>query len=339
MSARRRFAAALLAAALLGGALVACDDLGYEKDWPAGDVLVVIRHKDRLALVGIDPDTGAAHPFAPVPGVHVASGGVPEVAVLHTDQGVFITATEGADSGVLVRVDLAAHKLVKVTDLPGARLPTVDSRVLSAVGGSGVSFQSHNVPLANGSPGQPQPLALTPISSDGHCLTGTTGSGESVHIGLIGAGDRPAAPRDLGPGVPGGVACAGGLALVTVSSLNAAGQQPPAGTTMLVVPRSGDVRRIAVDRQPRQVAVDENGSSAAVAVSSETGPAVQRVDLGTGRVVSTTQLPGGLQVEAMVIRAGKLFVIGGNQGLVLQAGGDRTTTINLPGDNATSVWA
>jgi hypothetical protein len=334
----RRLGAALLAVTLLGGALVACDDLGYEKDWPVGDVLVVVRHKGGLALVGIDPVTGTGHPFAQVPGVHISSALVPEAAVLHTDRGVFIAATQGADPGVLVRVDMSAHKLVKVADLPSARLPIADSRTLRTVGGTDGSFQSHQFVLDGAAAAQPHPLALTPISSDGHCLTGTTGSAESVHIGLIGTQDQPTAPRDLGPGVPGGVACAGDLALVTVSSLNAAGQQPPPGTTMLAVGGGGEVRRITVARQPHQVAVDEKGSVAAVAVSGDTGPAVQRVDLGTGRVVATTALPGGLQVESMVIRGGNIFVIGGNQGVVLPAAGDRATTINLPGENATSVW-
>lgn len=333
-----RLGAALVAATMLGGALVACDNLGYDKDWPASDVLLVVQHKDGLILVGIDPVTGAAHPFAPVPDVHVKSNAVPEAAVLHTGSGVFLAATDGGDPGVLVRVDLAGHRLTKVADLPSARLPIVDGRALDTVGGGGDGFQARSVALDDPGSAQSHPLRLTPIGSDGHCLTGTMGPAETVHIGLVHGSADLGAPKDLGPGVPGGVACARDLALVTVSSLNAAGQQPPPGTTLLVV-RGGDVARVAVNSQPHQVAVDEAGSVAAVAVSSANGPAVQRVDLGTGRVVSTTDLPGGVQVETMAIHGGNLFVIGGDQGVVLPAGGgDRTTTINLPGPNVTSVW-
>jgi hypothetical protein len=334
----RRFTAAFLTTALLSSGLAACDRLGYEKNWPASSAMLVVRHDDGLILVGIDPTTGAAHPFAPVPDVHIDPHNVPEAAVLRTDAGIFLLATEGADSGILVRVDLANHKLVKVGDLSSARLPIVDGRILSTVGGSGDSFQSHRFTLDAAAPAESQRLGMTPITSDGRCLTGTIGSGQTVHIGLVGRKEQPATPRDLGTGVPGGVACGSNITLVTVSALNAAEQQPPAGTEMLVIRGDGAIGQIKVGRQPHQVAVDANGSTAAVAVTSDTGPAVQRVDLGTGRVISTTTLAGGLQAEVMTIRDGKTIVIGGNQGVLLQATGDHATTLKLPGENVTVVW-
>ena len=149
----------------------------------------------------------------------------------------------------------------------------------------------------------------------------------------------PTEPRDLGVGVPGGVACTHGIAAVTVAAINGTGQRPPPGNTLLILRSGSDVVRAVVGQRPGQVAIDDSGSVAAIAVNTDAGAAVQQVDLTSGRVTSTVSLPESLQAEAMSVIDGHIFLVGGSGGVIIPVGSGQTTPIELPGNNVTSVWA
>jgi hypothetical protein len=95
---------------------------------------------------------------------------------------------------------------------------------------------------------------------------------------------------------------------------------------------------IFVGWHPRQVAIDEQGSTAAVVVSDANGTAVQTVNLRTGAISATTPVPNGLEIESMMMRNGRIFALGGTKGLIISVEGGTTTDLALPGLNVTSVW-
>lgn len=338
-SARRRIARAIVPAVLAGVALTACsgDDLDYSDDWSSTDVLAVVEREDGLVLVGIDPRDGTAAPLAPIPDLRLSQSNRPESAVLRAGGSVYVVATAGGDDGQLLRVDFDNHELTRVAALSLARLPVVDADGLVAVGGSEESFQFQRFRLPDVISDAPRPLGMTPVASDGHCLVGLIGDVAAPHIGFVGLGHDHAEPLDLGPGVPGGVACDNDLAVVSVSGVMAGDSIPTPGATVVVVRPGGQTSSVPVDGQPNQVALNADGSVAAVSISSQQGPSVQFVDPGAARTLSPDPIPLGLQPEAMLVQENALVAIGGNEATVVPIGGGDPITIRLPGMNTTTA--
>lgn len=337
---RRRPIALLVGGLLTATVLSGCgsDELTFDSNWPATDVVTVVRHGDQLALVGIDPTTGMAHALAPIPDVVPGADKLPEAAVLGTSAGTFITVTSGGDSGFLLRVDVPEHKLVPVGPLASARLPITGQGEVTAVAGTVGAFTRQGFAITTAAPGRSASLPAVPMFSDGHCLVGVTGTGANIRTVLIGPEDPFAAPRDLAAGTPGGVACAGGTSVVTLSALASTSQPPPAADKLLVTEADGKSKEITVGSSPRMVTVDDSGTLAALVADGPHGHEVQLVDVRTGQVTSSTDLPPELQPDAISVRGDRVLVIGGTTGMSTTLTGSATAKITLPGDNVTYVW-
>ncbi len=329
----RRLACVVLTAGLLAGC--GAERLSYDPQWTATEVLAVIRHETELALVGIDAASGKVYPLKALP--EVRAEGVPEAAVLRTPGGVLVSTTEGADPGTLFKVDIAQRSVAKVGELSSARLPSSVGGDLVTVGGALDDFQLRSFAPATGVAGPTWPLKLTPITGDGRCLVGVTGTGQDAKIMLVERPSADAAGRDLGSGTPGGVACADGIAAVTVAAQAAEGQQPPADTRLLLVSGSG-IHEVTVGRSPRQVALNDTATLAAVIAGTGQGTAVQTIEVSTGKIVATTALSPSLQPEVLIIRQDKIFILGGTEGAIIPLRGGAAMSIALPGPNVTTVW-
>lgn len=328
----------------LAVALAACDSGGPSaaaQDWTAPGVLIVIHKNDRLYLANVLMSPRSVRTLADLP-ASASTGVLTESAIVGAGptQSLVLVSDGSGFGATVIKVDASARSTSAIGRVPAGRFPSLAAGVLSGVevlDGVKPFVRSYILPgLALQSS---IALGFVPVAAGGDCMVGSSTNVSQRGILFARLGD--AQPRMLVPETaPGGVACSGELAVVSVAAhdpsgvANADRNQLVPDNRLAIVRGAGAPTTVAVGVDPEAVAI-VNPSLAAVEVEGKSSRAVVFVDLGTGKVVRTVTLLGFSRVVSMTARGDELVVLGESAVALVPVSGGDAAYLNLSGSTDT----
>ena len=334
----------MVACAAMAVAVAACDSgapPAPAQDWSSPGVLIVIHKNDRLYLANVLMSPRSVRTLAELP-ASPSTGALTESAIVGAgpNQSLVLVSDGSGFGATVIKVDSAARSTSAMGRVPAGRFPSLVASVLSGVevlDGVKTFVRSYSLPGLTLQ--SSVALGFVPVAADGDCMVGSSTNASQRGIMFARRGD--AQSRMLLPETaPGGVACSGEFAVVSVAAHDPSGvasadrSQLVPDNRLAVVRGAGAPTTVAVGVDPEAVAIVSPGL-AAVEVEGKSGRAVVFVDLAAGKVVRTVSLLGFSRVVSMTARGDQLVVLGESAVALVPVSGGDAAYLNLNGSTDT----